>query len=74
MSWFKTKKNKNVPVDVVLSKKEEAFRRVKNTLNNGKYMIHTKDDGVYIRLAGDGSNGEAFTLEWGKVLSIKEES
>lgn len=43
---------------------ETAFVRVLNTLKKNKVMVAIKQDGVYIRLAGDENKGEAFTKHW----------
>ena len=50
--------------------KQEAFKRVLKTLKNNKSMVEAREDGIYIRLAGKEQNGEAFTLDWGKVYSL----
>lgn len=54
--------------------KQEAFLRVLKTLKNNKVMVNTKEDGIYIRLAGKEGNGEAFSLDWAKVLSFDNET
>lgn len=54
--------------------KQEAFKRVLETLKNNKSMVEAREDGIYIRLAGKEEKGEAFTLHWGKVLPIGEKS
>ncbi len=46
------------------------FRRVLNTLRENKVMVSTEKDGIYIRMAGDTNKGEAFSLEWAKVISF----
>jgi hypothetical protein len=33
-------------------------------------MIVTKEDGIYVRLAGNAGEGEAFRYEWGKVIDF----
>ena len=55
-------------------KKQEAFSRVLKTLRNNKSMVQAREDGIYIRLAGNEKKGEAFTLEWGKVFLFGEKS
>ena len=66
---FKRKK-KSLPVDgkCVPSEKQAKLNRVINTLENGSFMAKVEDDGVYIRLAGDEDEGEAFTLHFANVL------
>ena len=64
-------------IDVVnpdLNDGSAAFKRVLNTLRENKVMVATKDDGIYVRMAGNESDGQAFTLEWGKVYSFDEGS
>lgn len=51
---------------------EKEFKAVLKTLKNNKVMVDTREDGIYVRLAGQESKGEAFSLEWGKVLSFKD--
>ena len=53
-------------------KKQEAFKRVLETLKNNKSMVSAKDDGIYIRLAGKEQAGEAFTLHWANVFPLGE--
>jgi hypothetical protein len=53
-------------------KKQEAFKRVLETLKNNKSMVSAKDDGIYIRLAGEEQAGEAFTLHWANVFPLGE--
>jgi len=55
-------------------KKEEAFKRVLETLKNNKSMVKAREDGIYIRLAGTESKGEAFSLDWVKVFPLGEKS
>ncbi len=54
--------------------KELEFRKVLKTLKMNKVMVKTEKDGIYVRLAGKESCGEAFSLEWGKVLSFPIEN
>lgn len=49
-----------------------AFAAVSKSLKNNKVMIDTREDGIYIRLAGNESKGEAFTLEFAKAYSFDE--
>jgi len=46
------------------------FRKVESTLKQGKYMTWLKDDGIYIRLAGDENKKEIFSLDWHKIHSF----
>ena len=48
---------------------EDEFKRVLNTLRENKVMVQTREDGIYIRMAGREENGECFTYEWDKVKS-----
>jgi hypothetical protein len=54
--------------------KQEAFKRVLKTLKNNKSMVESREDGIYIILAGKEEKGEAFTLDWGKVYSLNGKS
>jgi hypothetical protein len=47
--------------------RERAFIRVQNTINNKKVFVSVEEDGIYIRLAGDENNGEAFNENKVKV-------
>lgn len=49
-----------------------AFAKVLQTLKNNSVMVDTREDGIYIRLAGKESKNEAFSLEWGRVYSFNE--
>ena len=44
--------------------KEKEFHKVLKCLKNNKVMVNTREDGIYIRLAGRESEGEAFTLHF----------
>ena len=44
--------------------KEKEFHKVLKCLKNNKVMVDTREDGIYIRLAGRESEGEAFTLHF----------
>ena len=35
-------------------------------------MVITKEDGIYVRLAGNANEGEAFRYEWGKVVDFEK--
>lgn len=43
------------------SNRQKAFIRVQNTINNRKVFVSSEEDGIYIRLAGDENEGEAFS-------------
>lgn len=52
---------------------EKEFKAVLKTLKNNKVMVDaSRPDGIYIRLAGKEGQGEAFSLEWAKVLSYQD--
>jgi hypothetical protein len=36
-------------------------------------MVDTREDGIYIRMAGEESKGEAFSLDFARVVTFKEE-
>lgn len=48
------------------------FRATEIALRENKVMIVTKDDGIYVRLAGSPNKGEAFRYEWGKVVDFSK--
>ena len=48
----------------------DEFKRVLNTLRENKVMVDTREDGIYIRMAGTESKGECFSYEWAKVKSF----
>lgn len=48
------------------------FRAAEIALRENKVMIVTKDDGIYVRLAGSPNKGEAFRYEWGKVVDFNK--
>jgi hypothetical protein len=52
--------------------KQGDFQRVLKSLKNNKVMSRIGEDGIYIRLAGNQNEAEAFTLEWAKVYSFDE--
>lgn len=54
--------------------KEKKFISVSKTLTNGKVMVDKRKDGIYIRLAGNESEGEYFTLDWVKILDFNTTS
>jgi hypothetical protein len=58
------------PVDGSVPHRELQFRRVLNTLRENKIMVVTKDDGIYIRLAGSEHNGEIFSSEFVRVVNF----
>lgn len=43
------------------SNRQKAFIRVQNTINNRKVFVSSEEDGIYIRLAGNENEGEAFS-------------
>lgn len=51
--------------------KERAYVRVQNALNNGKVFVSQEEDGIYIRLAGNENEGEAFSEHKIKVYTYE---
>ena len=47
-----------------------VFTRVLNTLRENKVMVSTREDGIYIRLAGDEDKGESFSKTFVRVKKI----
>ena len=64
------KKQKHIPVVMGSVSPEDEFNRVLNTLIENKVMVQTREDGIYIRMAGREEKGECFTYEWAKVKSF----
>lgn len=64
-------KKEKVNLKVRGTNKERAFIRVQNALKNGKVFVSIEDDGIYIRLAGNENEGEAFSSEKVKVYSYE---
>lgn len=64
-------KNNKIDIDKVNNTKEKNFARVLNTLRENKVMVITKEDGIYIRLAGDIKNGEHNQKDFVKVLDFQ---
>ncbi len=58
-------------MSITTNEHQKEFLAVLKTLQGNKVMVDTREDGIYIRLAGKESKGEAFSLEWAKVLSFK---
>lgn len=54
----------------VVRSASEHFKAVLQTLKHNKVMVKTEADGIYVRMAGNESKGESFSLEWGKVVSF----
>lgn len=46
---------------------KEIFARVRKSIKNDKVMVQIRDDGVYIRLAGNDKD-EAFTTHWANAF------
>jgi hypothetical protein len=71
-NWFIRRDLRKRHIHVNPSDKTQSaeFRRVLNTLRENKIMVVTKDDGIYIRLAGDQNKGQSFSSEFVKVKSF----
>lgn len=71
--WFikRDLKNRHIHVDANDHTPSAEFRRVLNTLRENKVMVDTREDGIYIRLAGYEHKGQAFSTEFVKVKSFK---
>lgn len=55
-----------------MSDAEKDFVAVLKTLKANRIMVKTRPDGIYVRLAGDPKKGEAFSLEWARVLTFEK--
>lgn len=64
------KKQLHIPVVMGSASPEDEFKRDLNTLRENKVMVQTREDGIYIRMAGREEKGECFTYEWAKVKSF----
>lgn len=63
-------KQLHIPVVMGSGTPRDEFKRVLNTLRENKIMVDTREDGIYIRMAGIESKGECFSYEWAKVKSF----
>lgn len=61
-----------VPYDPTAEDPGHHFRATLKTLSENKVMVITKEDGIYVRLAGNVNEGEAFRYEWGKVVDFEK--
>jgi hypothetical protein len=52
--------------------KEKYFKQVLECLKHNKVMVDTREDGIYIRLAGSESKGQAFTLHFANAFPYPE--
>lgn len=70
--WLIKRRMKQLHIPVVMGSatQRDEFKRVLNTLRENKIMVDTREDGIYIRMAGIESKGECFTYEWAKVKSF----
>ncbi|MCK9319394.1 hypothetical protein [Methanoculleus sp.] len=70
--WLIKRRMKQLHIPVVMGSvsPEDEFKRVLNTLRENKVMVQTREDGIYIRMAGGEEKGECFTYEWAKVKSL----
>lgn len=50
-----------------MTKETTLLNKATKTFKGAKIMIWEKEDGVYIRLAGNVDKGELFSLQWIKV-------
>lgn len=63
-------KKKSIHVDIGDTTSRGEFIRVLNTLRENKIMVVTREDGIYIRLAGDVNKSQSFSTEFVKVKSF----
>ena len=71
-NWIIKRRLKQLHIPVVMGSvsADDDFKRVLNTLRENKVMVKIGEDGIYVRMAGDKKKGEAFSMEWGKVVSF----
>ena len=70
VDWLIKRRNKQLHIPVIIgsaSDSELQFRRVLNTLRENKITVITKNDGIYIPLAGDVNKGECWMDNFIKV-------
>jgi len=65
-------KQEHIDIEKINMPQRKAFCRVLNTLRTNKIVVDTREDGIYIRLAGDESKGEAFSLDFARVVSFEK--
>jgi hypothetical protein len=70
--WLIKRRMKQLHIPVVMGSAtpRDEFKRVLNALRENKIMVDTREDGIYIRMAGNESKGECFSYEWAKVKSF----
>ena len=70
--WLIKRRMKQLHIPVVMGSAtpRDEFKMVLNTLRENKIMVDTREDGIYIRMAGIESKGECFSYEWAKVKSF----
>jgi len=64
------KKKAFIPVTKGSTSPRDEFNRVLNSLRENKIMVTTKDDGIYIRMAGNEDAGYCYSTEFTKVKSF----
>ena len=65
-------KSRHIQIQPNSDRNLQGFTRVLNTLRQNLIMVTTKDDGIYIRLAGDEKLGFAFSETFTKVYSFEK--
>lgn len=72
--WLIERRLKKQQLDPTVFKdpKRQAFTRVLNTLRTNKIVVVTEDDGIYVRMAGDESKGECFSLDFARVVNFEK--
>lgn len=68
--WLIKRRMDKLHIPVIGNTPSDEFKRVLNTLRENNIMVDTREDGIYIRMAGSESKGECFTYEWAKVKSF----
>ncbi len=72
VDWLIKRRLRQLHIPVVMGSvsADEKYKRTLNTLRENKVMVKMDETGIYVRLAGVEKRGEAFSLEWGKVISF----
>lgn len=66
-------KKDHIPVEQNANTYRDYFKRVLNTLRENRVMVETRPDGIYIRVAGSVEKGEAFSLDWARVIKFESD-
>lgn len=63
-------KKRHITIDNEMPESQQQYIKVLNTLRENRVMVITRDDGVYIRMAGFENNDECFSFDFVKVVDF----